>query len=143
MNGVAALLLTMAAGATTGLGPSFVTYLRTKRTDVTKQRIAEGGLELDERRADGEAYERAQKINQEIVQSLERQVERLEQTIDGLRADLAELRERNGELVERNTELAGHIRELEQSAATMRQLLRRAGIDYPPPAAPTYATKED
>lgn len=124
MSGLGLAALSIVSGLTAGLGPSFFTYLRSKRTDATKARIAEGGLELDERRADGEAYERAQQINQQIVASLSEQVTRLESTIESLNRELEAERHRNAEL-------ASHIRELEDSAATMRQLLKDAGVEYP------------
>lgn len=125
MSGIGGLLVPLVVGLLGGSGPSFFTYLRSKRTDATKARIAEGGLELDERRADGEAYERAQQINQQIVASLSEQVTRLESTIESLNRELEAERHRNAEL-------AGHIRELMDSAATMRRLLKDAGVEYPP-----------
>lgn len=111
--------------AAAGVAASWLTNRHARRTDAAKAMIDEGALELDGRRVDGAAYERAQVINQQIVESLREEVQRLEATIEGLRRDLTSERQRN-------TNLEGHIRQLEDSAATMRQLLTTAGVEYPP-----------
>lgn len=125
MSGIGGLLVPLVVGLLGGSGPSFFTYLRSKRTDATKARIAEGGLELDERRADGEAYERGQQITKEIIDSLRDEVTRLEATIESLRRELDSERHRSAEL-------EANIRELRDTAATMRRLLKDAGVEYPP-----------
>lgn len=119
--------------AAAGVGASWLTSRHARRTDAATAKIKAGGLELDERRVDGEAIERAQRISQQIIESLRVEVQRLEATIEGLRRDLTSERQRN-------TNLEGHIRQLEDSAATMRQLLTVAGIEYPPLKPPKGAS---
>jgi hypothetical protein len=123
-----AVVVVVSAGA--GFGTSWLTNRRDRRTEAAKAVIDRGAIELDARRIDGEAIERAQRINEAIVQALQEEVSRLEATIDGLRRDLTAERQRS-------TELEGHIRQLEDSAATMRRLLRDAGVEYPPKAEVT------
>lgn len=117
------------------------TYLAGRRTskrdrDTTRKQaqIEAGKLELDGRRADGEAYERAQRINQEIVDGLRQEHASLLATIGELRRDLLNAQQYSAHL-------ENQVRDLESTAATMGELLRRAGIDYPP-AAHAQATKE-
>lgn len=122
------IVLYAIGGLGTGLG-TFVAGRHTSRRDreTTQQRaiIEEGKLELEDRRADGEAYERAQQINQQIVEGLRQELTALQATIHSLRADLAAAQQHSAKLED-------HIRNLEASADTMRQLLRDAGISYVP-----------
>lgn len=124
-----AALVTL-GGAGTGVAGMF-TWLRSKRANQRADVIAAGKLELENRREDGAAYERASEINQQIVAGLRDELTALQETIRDLRADLTLERQHSAYLQEHATQLEAHIRSLEASAATMRGLLNQAGIEYP------------
>lgn len=124
MSGISGDLLLTVGAAAAGFGSSWITNRRSNRTAAAKSVIDRGKLELENRREDGEAYERANQINQQIVESLRSELTALQATIASLREDLAAARADN-------SELRARIRELESSARTMQGLLDQAGVDHP------------
>lgn len=122
-------LLVFIGGASAGTG-GFWTYLRSKKTRKVTSVIDAGKLELENRREDGAAYERASRINQQIVAGLREELTALQETIRDLRTDLTLERQKSAYLEEHSAQLEAHIRNLEASAAAMRGLLGRAGIEY-------------
>lgn len=122
-----------------GAAATYLAGRRTSRRDRDTQRklavVEQGKLELSERRADGEAYERAQQINKEIVEGLRQELTALQATINQLRRDLMDAQQYSAQLED-------HVRNLEATAATMRALLRDAGVTYPPAPTNTAATGE-
>lgn len=109
--------------ALAGFAASWLTNRRERRTADDRHQIEKGALELDERRVDGEAIERAQAISERITASLQQEVTRLERIIDNLRRDLAESQDKR-------TILETRVRDLESTTAAMKQLLKDAGIEY-------------
>lgn len=109
--------------ALAGFAASWLTNRRERRTAADRHQIEKGALELDERRVDGEAIERAQEISERIIASLQQEVTRLERIIENLRHDLAESQDKR-------TILEARVRDLESTTASMKQLLREAGVEY-------------
>lgn len=124
MNGATAIVLALVGSGITGAGSAWITGRYSTKTEEVKAVLSEGALELDGRRADGEAYERAEKSYLHLITTLTQEISRLERIIEGLRSDLAES-------LQHRAELENRVRELEDSAAAMRQLLRDAGVAYP------------
>lgn len=113
----------VAVAALAGFAASALTNRRERRTSLEKHQIEEGALELDERRVDGEVYERAEQSYLKLISTLQQEITRLESIVENLRRDLAETQEKRSILESR-------VRDLEASAATMKQLLRDAGVEY-------------
>lgn len=118
-------ILGVALGALAGLLASILTNRRERATAADRNQIDRGALELDVRRLDGEEVERAQRISRQTIETLEREITRLDAIIRDLRADLAASEQAR-------EDLEAHVRDLEDSAATMRRLLEDAGIALPP-----------
>lgn len=133
MNGTAIAVLTVASSLLSGAGGAWVTGRWEAKTQGVKAVIDEGALELDERRADGEAYERAEKSYLQLISTLQQEITRLDRIIQGLRSDLSSSEQHRADL-------EGRVRDLEESAATMRRLLKAAGVVYPP--TPTAALED-
>ncbi len=130
MSGLGADVVLSIFAAGSGFGASWLTNRRSNKTTQATNTIATGKLELDNRREDGAAYERAQQINKEIVQSLRDELKSLQSTIASLRAEFRTVQQHSALL-------ENYIRDLEASAATMRDLLRGAHVEYPaPPTRP-------
>lgn len=113
-------VLVVLGGSGTGIAAWF-TYLRTSKTRKVTTVIDAGKLELAGRReaADiqAEAYAQAQRINQETVAGLLKDVRRLEHQQERLRTELDEERRR--------------AVSLEQHVGQMQNLLKQAGIPVP------------
>jgi hypothetical protein len=129
--GIDALLVVGASLA--AFGASVVTNRRARKTDDKSIAIEAGKLELDERRADGEAYDRAAKFNTEITDQLSAQLHLMSATLDQMRADLVAERQKSARLAtdllaeqrQSATHLA-HIAALEARIAEMQALLGEA-----------------
>lgn len=75
-------------------------------------------------RADGEAYERAQRINSEVVDGLRAEITRLQHELDGMRQVVRDTQAQN-------TALERHVAALERSVHRLRVLLQQHGIPLP------------
>lgn len=124
MSGLGGDLLLALGVAAAGFGSSYLTNRRSNRTAAGQVRIDEGKLELEGRREDGAAYERASRINEQIVDGLREELTALQDTIRTLRVDLRDA-ERH------SAHLENHVRDLEATAHRMRDLLTSAGIRSP------------
>jgi hypothetical protein len=81
---VSDIALTAVVGAST-YGAAWLANRRARKTDADKVTIDAGKLELDERRADGEAYERAAGFNKEITDQLSAQLQLMSETLTQMR----------------------------------------------------------
>lgn len=118
---VAPLLVAVVAGV-----PSFLAWRSAQKTktEMREQRAREDArTTLDQ--VYGAAYDRAQRINQEIVSGLREEIIRL-------KADLGEMRSQVSHSEHRNVELERQIAALERSVDRMSALLQQHGIELPP-----------
>lgn len=104
--------------------PSWLAGRRSKDSTAASNRLKEGTLELDGRREDGAAFERASQINKDIIASLRAELALMRQTIRELRAELAGERRHSAAL-------ENHVRALESRARVMERLLDTAGVQSP------------
>jgi hypothetical protein len=126
---VSELVLTSVVGAST-YGAAWLASKRAKKTDEQKVTIDAGKLELEGRRAEGEAYERAAGFNKEITDQLSAQLQLMSETLTQMRADLAAekatsalLRGELSEQQEKNAQQSAHIAQLEAQIKAMQSLI--------------------
>lgn len=79
----------------------------------------------------GQAYDRAQRINQEIVEGLRDEIHRLQKELTDVRTDM-------GRTAHRNVELERLVNSLERSVSRMSALLTQYGIDVPADPPPYH-----
>lgn len=108
-----------------GVATSYIINRRSQKTEKAKAIVDRGKLELDNRREDGAAYERASGINQQIVDSLRKELTNLQETVQQLRTDLDASHQKQ-DLLEK------HVHRLEGNVSDMKRLLDTADIPYPP-----------
>lgn len=105
--------------------PAFLSW---KTSTATKKALAERSasdlardqLEL----VYGQAYDRAQRINQEIVQGLREEITRLQGELTGVRVEMTST-------AHRNLELERLVNTLERSVSRMSAMLAQYGVDMP------------
>lgn len=95
-----------------------------RQTEAANRAIAISTRRAEKFRADGEAYDRAQRINEEIVRALRQEVERLQASLAALRVRLAE-EENRSDALERQVDA------LQRSVNRMSALLAENNIPIP------------
>lgn len=124
MSGLAGDLLLGIGVAAAGFASSYLTNRRSQKTDRAKTLVDNGKLELDNRREDGAAYERASEINQQIVNSLRDELTALQATVKTLRTGIDDERRHSADLENK-------VHDLESTASALRSILDDAKIAYP------------
>lgn len=114
-------ILTYIAGALIVGGFSVYTVRANNRAQAA---IKATDAKLDSQRVDGEAYERANTINGQLIEGLKSEITRLTLQLTDLRAELTEREDREDELEIK-------VKELQDTVKAMKRLLREHDIAIP------------
>jgi polyhydroxyalkanoate synthesis regulator phasin len=128
VNQVATDLILAFFASVFGFAASLVTNRRAKRTETRQSVIDSGKLELEGRRVAGEAYAQAQKINQDVVNGLHRELESVRQDLETERAGRAEDNRRHAAEL---GELRGLVEKLRTELDVTRAQLRIPSVPAP------------
>jgi hypothetical protein len=99
--------------------PSFLAF---RSSESTKRVLADQKTKQDATNALDRAYERAQRINQEIVEGLREEITRLQSELTGVRQEMMTT-------AHRNLELERLVTTLERSVSRMSAMLAQYGVD--------------
>lgn len=128
-------VLAAVIGAVAVLAVGWFTLRATRKSQEAQEKaqaaIAAQAKRDEQQRVDGEAYERAQRINKQIVDGLEHQVERLTEELSRLRTELLQEKERA-------EELDAKVVVLQLAVARLSELLKEN--DIPIPSIPPWGS---